>query len=130
MVIREEPAVARVVHSRVTTYRAVILDVRWSQAIHSCDVCNLHQLYEADNATKQLNNGGNASKSGGQYCSAIHYGMCSAVKFTPVQQATAKHRQQGGQVQVQTNGPRGGAGGGSRAVRIVTKVVTPLKIVY
>ena len=84
---------ATVIRSRINTYRAVLVDARWSQAIHSCGT-----------ATGTAGGGGEGC-SLGQRCQAVHYGHCSAVKFTPLQQSG------------RLNGPRG------RAVRIVTKVM-------
>ena len=98
MVVREDQllaAGAMILRTRVRTYRAVLVDVRWAQAIHSCSA---------------LGTGGSGGGEGctlKQHCQAVHYGLCSAVKFTPLQQSGR-----------QVNGPRGGG----RAVRIVTKV--------
>ena len=58
---------ARYVHSRLTTYRAVLVDTRWCRAIHSCDSCP----YRAENAPP-----------GALQCRAVHYGMCTAVRLT------------------------------------------------
>ena len=56
------------VRCRVTTYRASLLDLRWSRAIHSCERCVL----------------GPPKAGAPSPCKAVHYGMCTPVTLAIV----------------------------------------------
>ena len=66
----------QIVHSRVIEYQPCLVDVRWSRAIHSCDVCPY-----SGGLSASLPLG--ARDDAVAACGAVHYGMCTPVLAPP-----------------------------------------------
>ena len=66
------------VHSRVRRHYATVVDLRWCRAIHSCDSCTFLQQLSTKYPSHTT-----APPTGAKLCSAVHYGICSAIKLTP-----------------------------------------------
>jgi len=61
----------RYIHTRLLRYHPCVVDLRWSRAVHSCDVCPYRNV-----AGPTL-----PGRAGPVVrCGAVHYGICSAVK--------------------------------------------------
>lgn len=61
----------RYIHTRLLRYHPCVVDLRWRRAVHSCDVCP----YRSVAGPVLPGRAGPVVR-----CSAVHYGICSAVK--------------------------------------------------
>jgi len=61
----------RYIHTRLLRYHPCVVDLRWRRAVHSCDVCP----YRSIAGPILPGRAGPVIR-----CSAVHYGICSAVK--------------------------------------------------
>ena len=61
----------RYIHTRLLRYHPCVVDLRWRRAVHSCDVCP----YRSVAGSILPGRAGPVVR-----CSAVHYGICSAVK--------------------------------------------------
>jgi len=61
----------RYIHTRLLRYHPCVVDLRWRRAVHSCDVCP----YRSVAGLVLPGRAGPVVR-----CSAVHYGICSAVK--------------------------------------------------
>ena len=61
----------RYIHTRLLRYHPCVVDLRWSRAVHSCDVCPYRNVA----GPVVPGRAGPVVR-----CGAVHYGICSAVK--------------------------------------------------
>jgi len=69
----------RYIHTRLLRYHPCVVDLRWRRAVHSCDVCP----YRSVAGPVLPGRAGPVVR-----CSAVHYGICSAVKSSAVRSAS------------------------------------------
>ena len=70
----------RYIHTRLLRYHPCVVDLRWRRAVHSCDVCP----YRSVAGPVLPGRAGPVIR-----CSAVHYGICSAVKSAAVVEGVA-----------------------------------------
>ena len=66
----------RYIHTRLLRYHPCVVELRWSRAVHSCDVCPYRSVAGGGGPPP----GRTAAAGPVVRCGAVHYGVCSPVK--------------------------------------------------
>ena len=84
----------RYIHTRLLRYHPCVVELRWSRAVHSCDVCPYRSV--AGGGPPATPPPGRTAAGPVVRCGAVHYGVCSPVKAAAAAAAPVNGRSAAG----------------------------------